>query len=202
MNLGNEQHAMSIRQPMSLRGYFLYLEDPADGRESWTAPQSVNPAGSASASRGYFDLKALPDGAVAAIWLEGDKLNEEKGRGSFLKFAISRGNAGFEAPITLSRHACQCCKTKLFVDSRGKLHVLYREIYADGARDIAHTVSANGGKSFSPSQNISLDKWYLQGCPHVGPDMAETKEGLQFSWFSKGGSGGIYGSSMAAGSSS
>lgn len=27
VNLGNEQHAMSIRQPMSYRGYFLYLED-------------------------------------------------------------------------------------------------------------------------------------------------------------------------------
>ncbi len=27
VNLGNEQHSMSIRQPMSYRGYFLYLED-------------------------------------------------------------------------------------------------------------------------------------------------------------------------------
>ncbi|MDO1448202.1 TonB-dependent receptor [Rhodocytophaga aerolata] len=27
VNLGNEQHSMNIRQPMSYRGYFLYLED-------------------------------------------------------------------------------------------------------------------------------------------------------------------------------
>ena len=27
VNLGNEQHAMSIRQPMSYNNYFLYLED-------------------------------------------------------------------------------------------------------------------------------------------------------------------------------
>jgi hypothetical protein len=73
------------------------------------------------------------------------------------------------------------------VDKDGTLHLAFRYIFESKARDLVHVSSADGGKTFSPPATITPDAWALEGCPHVGPDVAENRQELQFAWFTKGG---------------
>lgn len=164
-----------------------------DNGKSWSVPSSIFPDDNKDKSRGYFDVKRLPDGEVGIIWLEGKATDDTISRGSSVNFSTTQAGKEFKKPIRISRNACQCCKTKLFIGSKNTIHVVYREIFADGSRDMAHAYSTDTGKKFSKPVNISPDKWYIQGCPHVGPDMTEVKGVLYFSWFTMGGKGGIYG---------
>jgi hypothetical protein len=57
---------------------------------------------------------------------------------------------------------------------------------------MVHTVSLDGGKTFSEPKQINDDHWVLKGCPHTGPAMAENEAGLHFAWFTGGGKTGSF----------
>jgi hypothetical protein len=169
----------------------VYFSISKDGGKTWTPRQSVGTK--PNASRGFFDLKSLPDGEVAAIWLEGKDKKDTISVGSSLKFARTLpGKDAFSSEVLVSASVCQCCKTKLYIDGQQKIHVVFRKIFSDGARDMAHATSADGGKSFGTARNINPDKWLINGCPHVGPDMVANGKSLHFVWYTMGGKGGIY----------
>jgi len=126
-----------------------------------------------------------------------DNRKTTKLQGSGMYFAGTEGKNGFVNERLISQPCCQCCRTDLFIDSRENIHVLYRGIIQDSIRDMVHIVSKDQGKSFSEPTRISDDNWVINGCPHTGPAMAETKEGLQFAWFTGGKNKGCYYASSA-----
>ncbi len=129
----------------------------------------------------YFDMALLPDGEVAITWLDNRKT--EKKEGSALYFARTNGKDGFVNERNIQQGCCQCCRTDLFVDNSGGIHVLYRGILNDGIRDMVHTISNDSGITFTEPKRISADNWVLNACPHTGPAMAENSEGLHFAWY-------------------
>jgi hypothetical protein len=142
-------------------------------------------------SRGFFDVKTLSDGEIGVIWLEGKAHSDTVMVGSTIKFARTNGHNEFGKEKIISGNVCQCCKTKLYADKNKGVHVVFRKIFDDGSRDIAHAFSTDNGHSFRAARNINPDKWKINGCPHVGPDMTATAKGMHFVWFTMGGKGGI-----------
>ena len=138
----------------------------------------------------YYDVALLANGEAAIIWLDNRKQTDKEG--SSLYFAITEGKRGFQKEKVISEGCCQCCRTDLFVDSKSGIHVLYRGIIQDSIRDMVHSVSNDGGKSFSIPLRISNDNWVINGCPHTGPAMTENKSGLHFAWFTGGRNKGCY----------
>ena len=57
---------------------------------------------------------------------------------------------------------------------------------------MVHTVSVDGGKTFSTPERISADNWVLRGCPHTGPAMTENLTGIHFAWFTGGSKRGCF----------
>jgi hypothetical protein len=45
-------------------------------------------------------------------------------------------------------------------------------VYPGNLRDIAFSVSRDGGRSFAAPLRVSEDQWALEGCPDDGPAMA------------------------------
>jgi hypothetical protein len=45
-------------------------------------------------------------------------------------------------------------------------------VYPGDIRDIAFTVSHDGGRTFAPPVRVSEDKWAIDGCPENGPAVA------------------------------
>lgn len=138
----------------------------------------------------YFDLAVLPNGEAAIIWLD-NRAKAGADDGSSLYFAVTSGKNGFGNEKVIGETCCPCCRTDLYVDSKGYIHAAYRDIL-DSIRDMVHIVSVDGGKSFSPPKRISEDNWVIDGCPHTGPSMAENESGLHFAWFTEGGGAGVY----------
>jgi hypothetical protein len=109
-----------------------------------------------------------------------------------LYFARTDRSNGFIGEKLIGEPCCQCCRTDLFVDSRGNIHALYRGIIEDSIRDMLHIVSTDGGNTFSKPARISNDNWVINGCPHTGPAMSETNDALQFAWYTGGKNKGCY----------
>ena len=161
----------------------VYYAQSFDNGKNWSAPKQLVTAADGFDQR-YFDVALLSNGEAAIIWLDNRKVSNKEG--SALYMAATNGSSGFSNEKRIQEQCCPCCRTEVFVDSKDNLHILYRGIINDTIRDMVHTVSVDGGKSFSTPERISNDNWVISGCPHTGPAMAETKNGLHFAWFTGG----------------
>jgi hypothetical protein len=161
-----------------------------DGGKTWTAGTKPLVADTLATDQRYYDVALLQNGEVGIIWLDNRKTNGKEG--SALFFATTSGKNGFSGEKRIAESCCQCCRTALYVDRKGGIHTLYRGVINDSIRDMVHAISIDGGKNFSEPKRISDDNWVINGCPHTGPAMTETKEGLQFAWFTGGKNKGSY----------
>ncbi|TXK48748.1 exo-alpha-sialidase [Pontibacter qinzhouensis] len=177
------------REQNSYAGLVYYTQSFDKGR-TWTEPRQLATNTQESIDERYFDMELLPDGEVAAIWLDSRK--EDQAHGSSLYFARTKGREGFVGEKVIDSDLCQCCRTDLYLDEEGRLHVAYRGILNRQIRDMMYMVSADGGNSFSEPERISEDNWLIDGCPHTGPAMAATAGGMHFAWFTMGGGHGVY----------
>ncbi len=168
----------------------LFYTQSFDQGQTWTPEAFLHSDTSRNVGRGYFDLATLPDGEVGAVWLDGRYGRESTG--SALFFAKTVGEQGFGEDKDIGESTCECCRTDLYVDVEGKLHIVYRDILNDSIRDIVHQYSTDNGVTFSDPRRISHDNWVLHGCPHTGPSLASTAAGLHAVWFTAGGGPGVY----------
>ena len=169
-------------------GQVFYVQSFDEGK-NWTAPRPLV-TDTAGYDQRYYDIALLPNGEAGITWLDNRKTVTKEG--SALYYATTNGNSGFENARLISQPCCQCCRTDLFVDKKGSVHVLYRAIIQDSIRDMVHVVSTDGGKTFTAPERISNDNWVINACPHTGPAMTENAEGLHFSWFTGGKAHGCF----------
>lgn len=163
-------------------GLVYYAQSFDDGK-TWSARKTLV-SDTAGYDQRYYDVALLPNGEAAVIWLDNRKTTDKEG--SAMYYASTNGRNGFANDKRISQPCCPCCRTDLFVDSKGGIHVLYRGIIQDSIRDMVHIVSNDGGNTFSMPNRISDDNWVIKGCPHTGPAMSENKNGLLFAWFTGG----------------
>jgi hypothetical protein len=175
--------------PKNAYSDLVYYAQSFDNGTTWTTAQKLV-KDTAGYDQRYFDMALLKNGNIAICWLDNRK--KTKGEGSGLFFAEATGNLGFENEHFVTGPCCPCCRTDLYVDSKSKIHVLYRGIINDSIRDMEHAISSDNGKTFSMPERISDDNWVINGCPHTGPAMTENKDGIQFTWFTGGNNAGVY----------
>jgi hypothetical protein len=160
-----------------------------DNGQTWT-PAKRLVTDTAGHDQRYSDVVLMKNGQAAIAWLDNRTTVPEEG--SALYCAVTDGANGFVNEHLVSEPTCQCCRTKLFSDSKGNLHVVYRAIIDDSIRDMVHVVSKDNGKTFSAPERIHNDNWILRGCPHTGPSMTENGNGLHFAWYTGGSKKGSY----------
>lgn len=170
-------------------GFIMYTQS-FDGGKQWSPERYLHTDTLATYGRSYFDLATLSDGEVGAVWLDG-RLGDAD-NGSALFFAKTEEKNGFGKDKQIGESTCECCRTDLYVDQSGDVHVVYRDILSDSIRDIVHQVSRDNGQLFSSAKRISRDNWNIAGCPHTGPSLTENGAGIQVVWFTAGGGPGIY----------
>lgn len=167
----------------------IYYVQSFDAGKNWSQAKPLV-TDTTSYDQRYFDLAILKNGEAGIIWLDNRTDTDKEGMTVF--YAETNGKNGFVNEKPINETTCQCCRTDLFIDSKGAIHAAFRDIINDTIRDMVHIVSVDGGKSFSEPKRISPDNWVIDGCPHTGPTMTENKTGLHFSWFTAGGETGVY----------
>ncbi|HMI02210.1 MAG TPA: hypothetical protein VK541_07000 [Pedobacter sp.] len=175
----------------------IYYSFSADGGKNWSDQQFLHADTSHAYGRSFFDITALKNGELAAVWLDGRF--GKKIKGSALYFNRTVKGAGFGLDSCLDKGTCECCRTDLLCDDKGNLHLAYRSIQFPSVlsgkqvRDMVYKSSANNGKTFSESKPVSNDNWEIEGCPHSGPSLAvNAYGGPNVIWFTAGGSAGLY----------
>ena len=180
-------------------GSILYTLSTDEGK-NWADAEFIHSDTLPDYGRGYFDLAPLPNGEVGAVWIDG---RNSGGLGSAIFFASTTKGEGFGADQQIGESTCECCRTDIYVDRNGRIHVAYRDItfpvvqMGKQVRDMSYTYSDDLGKSFTKPIGLSADNWSIEGCPHTGPSLASNEQGLQVVWFTEGGGTGVYYTSSA-----
>jgi hypothetical protein len=171
-----------------------------DGGRTFEPSITLQDSG-AGGDRGWPALAMDGRGTVHAIWLDHRGLGEgthhehagqtahadHEGAGthdgvamaqrSGLYYAGSDGDGVFSRERELSKGVCYCCKTALVAGPDDTLYAAWRHVFPGDLRDIAFTMSRDGGRSFSEIVRVSEDGWAINGCPDDGPAMAVDAEG-------------------------
>lgn len=84
---------------------------------------------------------------------------------------------GTTIPQAVTGGVCYCCKTAIAAGAGNSLFLAWRHVYPGNMRDIAFTVSRDGGRTFAPPVRVSEDTWQIDGCPDDGPSMAVDRQG-------------------------
>ena len=159
-----------------------------DGGNSF-GPAAAVPGTNAPGNRGWEATTADRGGSTVAVWLDHRELAQtgsatghsghQHGRTSAEKRdGVARAQlsklffARLEAPdsaTSLTGGVCYCCKTAIATGKNGEIYTAWRHVYPGNIRDIAFTMSQNGGRTFAPPSRVSNDGWVLDGCPENGP---------------------------------
>jgi hypothetical protein len=170
-----------------------------DGGRSYAA-EALVPGTDGAGNRGWQAIAVEPGGRVDAIWLDHRELAHEAsmtashhdhkgGAGTPDGVAMAQKSKlffasldGALAPRALTGGVCYCCKTAL-VSTGGAIYAAWRHVYPGNLRDMAFTMSRDGGRTFSEPLRVSEDKWALEGCPDDGPAMAvDTQNRVHIVW--------------------
>lgn len=166
----------------------LHAARSDDGGATWSPPVRVHPDPGFPSSHSFHSAGAGRDGALYVAWLDGTARDRAQrhapptadaghtahhaadGPGTDLVVAASRdGGRTFEAPGTVARGTCECCRTALAVAPDGTVYVAWRHTFDGSERDVALARSSDGGRTFAAPVRVHHDGWTLDGCPHAGP---------------------------------
>jgi hypothetical protein len=158
-----------------------------DGGKSF-ATATLVPGTDAAGNRGWQAISVAPGGRVDAVWLDHRELahdpsmaashhdhkaaSKPDGVAMAQKSKLFFGSLdGALTPRALTGGVCYCCKTAV-VSTGNAVYATWRHVYPGNLRDMAFTMSRDGGRTFSDPLRVSEDKWALEGCPDDGPAMA------------------------------
>ena len=171
-----------------------------DGGKSFGAPVTLQSPGAAG-DRGWPAVALDNRANIHAVWLDHRGLASNRSRApghashqhgaehdgvamaqkSGLYYASADTKASPERQLT--NGVCYCCKTALAAGPNGTLYAAWRHVYPGNLRDMAFTVSRDGGRTFSPPSRVSEDGWSIDGCPDDGPAMAVDGRGdVHLAW--------------------
>jgi len=145
-----------------------------DQAATWTRPSVLNDVTDA-AREGLHALAAGPGNSVFAVWL--DLREDELSAGGTKLYGTTSTDGGKTWEGNKRIYAspdgtiCQCCHPSAAIDANGVLHVMWRNSL-NGARDLYHAASDDGGKTFQSVQKFGLGTWPLEACPMDGGEMA------------------------------
>jgi len=166
-----------------------------DGGKSFSGATAV-PGSEAPGNRGWESTSTDANGHVVAIWLDHRELAKPAGgaaaehmhsqrgaeqktdgaaRAQASKLYFARLDSA-DSARALTGGVCYCCKTAVAARAN-MVYAAWRHVYPGNVRDIAFTMSRDGGRTFAPPSRVSNDNWVLDGCPENGPAMAVDANG-------------------------
>lgn len=134
---------------------------------------------------GGASVAADPNGNVYLAWHAAP--SKGAGEGNRRVWVARSGNDGRtfspETAINLDpTGACACCSVKIFADSRGTVHLMYRAATEKVNRDMVYLVSADG-RHYRGSR---IDPWVVNTCPMSSESLVETTGGVWAAWETEG----------------
>ena len=159
-----------------------------DGGRTFVEEKPLQKAG-AIGDRGWQASTLDSRGTLHAIWLDHREMAASKAgadhtahKGEYDGVAMAQKSALYYAADGIAERelfkgVCYCCKTAMATGPKGELYGAWRHVFAGNMRDMAFTMSRDGGRTFTPLTRVNQDGWSIQGCPDDGPAMAVDAKG-------------------------
>jgi hypothetical protein len=183
-------------------GTVLLTATSRDGGRSF-GPSSLMPGTDTAGNRGWHAIDGDHTGNADAVWLDHRRVvSGGSGAGAHAHHGAAASTSPASAatevdtvamaqmsdlyfasgadgaqPRALTSGVCYCCKTAMVHGADGTIYVAWRHVYAGNMRDIAFTMSRDGGRTFSTPVRVSEDGWSIAGCPDDGPSMSVDARG-------------------------
>jgi hypothetical protein len=196
---GGVREAIVLWTSKGTAGTRLLSARSADGGRTFGRPALVAGSGAAG-NRGWEAMTTDTRGRALAIWLDhrdtarqasagashhhSDGVSEpgqgaskdpplrEDGAVRAQQSQLYFGSLDDSSPARgIARGVCYCCRTAMTTGPDGSIYAAWRHVYTGNRRDIAFTMSRDGGRTFAPPVRVSEDEWRLDGCPENGPAM-------------------------------
>ena len=169
------------------RGTEIKAATSHDGGRTFAAPTSLQKP-EAAGDRGWHAATLDDRGAVHTLWLDHRGLatdgtsgaghhGEHDGVAMAQKSGLYYSSGPSHGERELFKGVCYCCKTAMATGATGEIYAAWRHVFAGNMRDMAFTVSRDGGRSFEPLVRVHEDQWSINGCPDDGPAMAAAPSG-------------------------
>ena len=120
--------------------------------------------------RGLAEAQAVAAAKAGGHEHKGDHDGVAMAQKSGLRYATFGAKASADRELTPG--VCYCCKSAVVALPGGTVLSAWRHVYADNMRDIAFTLSRDGGRTFAAPARVSEDGWSINGCPDDGPALA------------------------------
>ncbi len=196
MNARGVMYAVYRKKSKNDRSRFggkLYYTISQDSGKTWS-PEHLVVADPKATSLSFYDIALLKNGELGMSWLDNRRKLDPEHKGKCLFYGQTKDTNGFVIQKPIAGSTCECCRTEIFVDSNGVIHVAYRNIIEpdekgfDGygfmeIRDMYYLKSTDNGKNFTKPMRLSEDNWHVNGCPHTGPSLAYNGQKLAGIWF-------------------
>ncbi len=73
------------------------------------------------------------------------------------------------------------------VSREGVVYAAWRKVFKGEVREIVVSRSVDGGAGFTPPSVVGHDGWEIAGCPHRGPALAVSGDGvIRVAWYTEG----------------
>jgi len=159
-----------------------------DGGKYFSDPITVNDHLEVTSHR--FDALAVNNkGDIYLAWLDKrDLLAAQKVgvkyNGAALYYALSTdGGKTFRKNKKIADNTCQCCRVAMAIDERQLPVIVWRHIFAGNIRDHGIVNFSKADQANKPLR-LSYDNWKIKGCPHHGPAISVSNDGLYHTtWF-------------------
>lgn len=178
----------------------IRLARSLDGGKSWSTPAIVHRDRQLIAHR-FESLMVDGTGRVWVAWIDKRDLEQAEAArqvraassaqaaavpayaGAAIYYAYSDDQgSNWRGDFKLADHSCECCRIALTQDAGGRAVAMWRHIFAPNERDHAYAVLDEDGDSIV--QRTTFERWRVDACPHHGPSLAFTADGVRHAvWF-------------------
>ncbi len=160
----------------------LRLSCSLDGGRSFDFPLQVNE--DRPISHSFEGLAVAGDGTVLVSWIDS---REGWDKASTYLARIGERGAEVKTVVTLDGNTCVCCRSALATGPKSIVAALWRKVLPGDIRDMAFSLSRDGGQSFTPATVVHADHWQFNACPHRGGGVALDAHGqLYVIWYTEG----------------
>ena len=187
----------------SSRGTRILTARSDDGGRSFGVARALS-GSEAEGNRGWESIAADADGGGVVVWLDhrelaapavgGKPMTHDHaamsmpshdpvsvGKEQLSKLYVERLD-GSGTATALTGGVCYCCKTSVVAGPAHTFYAVWRHVYPGNIRDIAFTMSRDGGRTFLAPVRVSEDRWMLDGCPENGPALTTSGKDVIVVW--------------------